>query len=406
MKTNLFLMLLSTIPALSFTQPTHQQYSARLTRPDGVHIPFRFEQVREQNKLRWYVLNASERLLVDDISQEGDSLLVQMPFFESAFKIALLQDGSMRGFWLKKTAAEPFSMPFEAKPVPTQQVVPGKAPSVVQGRWRVSFQRSNGTWRPSVGIFEQEGNRLTGTCLTPSGDYRFLEGLAENGQIQLSCFDGSHAYLFTGVLQNDTTITDGIFYAGQAGKENWKAIKDSKASLPDAPLVFAMKPGETKLNFRFPSIDGDSVSLSDARFRNKPVIIQIMGSWCPNCMDETAMLSNFYKQYHNKGVEVLALAYEYSTDFERSRKSIDRFRKRFDVQYPMLVTGVTVTDEKRAEKTLPQLTGIHYFPSTIFVGKDGTVRYLHQGYAGPATGREHEAFMTDFYRKVQSLLAE
>jgi len=205
---------------------------------------------------------------------------------------------------------------------------------------------------------------------------------------------------------NDSTISEGVFYAGLAGKENWKATKDAKASLPDAPLVFAMKPGENKLNFRFPSIDGDTVSLSDARFRNKPVIIQIMGSWCPNCMDETAMLSTFYKQYRNKGIEVLALAYEYSTDFERSRKSIDRFRKRFDVQYPMLVTGVTVTDEKRAEKTLPQLTGIHYFPSTIFIGKDGTVRYLHQGYAGPATGKEHEAFMADFYRKVQSLFAE
>jgi len=391
--------------SMVFAQTVRQQYTAVVTRPDSIQIPFRFEQVREQNKIRWYILNASERLLVDDFQQAGDSLLVQMPFFESAFKLFIHKDGTMRGRWMKKTAAEPFSLPFEAKPLQTQAPAL-KNNASIQGRWRVSFQRSNGTWRPSVGMFNQQDNRVTGTFLNPSGDYRYLEGFVQNGRLQLACFDGSHAYLFTAKLQNDTTITDGIFYSGLAGKENWKATKDPKASLPDAPVVFAMKPGESKLNFRFPSIDGDTVSLSDARFRNKPVIIQIMGSWCPNCMDETAMLSKFYKEYRNKGVEVLALAYEYSTDFERSRKSIDRFRKRFDVQYPMLVTGVTVTDEKRAEKTLPQLTGIHYFPSTIFVGKDGTVRYLHQGYAGPATGKEHEAFMTDFYRKVQTLLAE
>jgi thiol-disulfide isomerase/thioredoxin len=404
MKRNWFLVLLSCIPTFIFAQTVRQEYAAVLTRPDGVQIPFRFEQVREQNKLRWFILNASERLLVDDFQQAGDSLLVQMPFFESAFKVYVEKDGHMRGRWMKKTATEPFSIPFEAKPL--QAISASKSSQDIQGRWRVSFQRSNGSWRPSVGLFEQKDNRITGTFLNPSGDYRFLEGFIQNQQLQLACFDGSHAYLFTAKVLNDSTITEGVFYAGLAGKENWKATKDAKASLPDAPLVFAMKPGENKLNFRFPSIDGDTVSLSDARFRNKPVIIQIMGSWCPNCMDETAMLSTFYKQYRNKGIEVLALAYEYSTDFERSRKSIDRFRKRFDVQYPMLVTGVTVTDEKRAEKTLPQLTGIHYFPSTIFIGKDGTVRYLHQGYAGPATGKEHEAFMADFYRKVQSLLAE
>ncbi len=405
MNRNWFLICFSLLPSLLLAQTQRQQYSAVVTRPDSIQIPFRFEQVREQNKTRWYILNASERLLVDDFQQDGDSLLVQMPFFESAFKIFVHKDGVMRGRWMKKTASDPFTLPFEAKPVQAQGPA-SKSNISVQGRWRVSFQRSSGTWRPSVGMFNQQDNRVTGTFLNPSGDYRYLEGFVQNDRLQLACFDGSHAYLFTAKLQNDTTITDGIFYSGLAGKEPWKAIKDPKASLPDAPVVFAMKPGETKLNFRFPSIDGDTVSLSDARFKNKPVIIQIMGSWCPNCMDETAMLSKFYKQYRNKGVEVLALAYEYSTDFERSRKSIDRFRKRFDVQYPMLVTGVTVTDEKRAEKTLPQLSGIHYFPSTIFVGKDGTVRYLHQGYAGPATGKEHEAFMADFYRKVQTLLAE
>lgn len=78
-------------------------------------------------------------------------------------------------------------------------------------------------------------------------------------------------------------------------------------------------------------------------------------------MDETAFLSNYYRENKNRGVEVIALGYEYSTDFVRSVKSLKKFQERFDVQYPMLITGVKVTDSHRTEKTLPQVTPIRFF---------------------------------------------
>jgi hypothetical protein len=68
---------------------------------------------------------------------------------------------------------------------------------------------------------------------------------------------------------------------------------------------------------------------------------------------------------------MVSLAYEYSTDIERSRKSLAKFQKLFNVQYPMLITGVTSTDELKTEKTLPQLTPIRHSLQVFFLtGKE------------------------------------
>ena len=72
------------------------------------------------------------------------------------------------------------------------------------------------------------------------------------------------------------------------------------------------------------------VSLTDSRFKNKVVIVQILGSWCPNCMDETNFLVNtYYPKYHSQGVEVVGLAYERTTDFAKSQKTLQQLITRF-----------------------------------------------------------------------------
>jgi thiol-disulfide isomerase/thioredoxin len=57
-----------------------------------------------------------------------------------------------------------------------------------------------------------------------------------------------------------------------------------------------VKPGEEKLHFTFKDLEGKAVSINDDKFKNKVVVIQLMGSWCPNCMDETAFLSDYYNK--------------------------------------------------------------------------------------------------------------
>jgi thiol-disulfide isomerase/thioredoxin len=173
----------------------------------------------------------------------------------------------------------------------------------------------------------------------------------------------------------------------------------------DASLsAMQLRPGEDRIGLRFPDLDGQMVSLSDPRFAGKVVVIQIMGSWCPNCMDETAFLSDYYQKNKSRGVEMIALAYEYSTDFQRASKSLRKFQQRFNVQYPMLITGITSADSLKTEKTLPQLTPIKAFPTTIFIGKDGKVKKIHSGFEGPGAGARHDLFKEEFEKTITSLL--
>jgi len=123
-------------------------------------------------------------------------------------------------------------------------------------------------------------------------------------------------------------------------------------------------------------------------------------------MDETAFLSDYYNKNKHRGIEIVSLAYEYSTDRERSVKTLRKFQQRFNVQYPMLITGVAINDSMRTEKTLPELTPIKFFPSSAILDKQGKVRKLDTGFNGPATGDHYVQYKKEFEETVNKLLSE
>jgi peroxiredoxin len=378
-----------------------------IQRPDGQQIVFNFEVKPLNGKPVLYVLNATERLLVDDIRQQGDSLWITMPFFDAHFATVIKNDGRLEGKFIKYSGDRRSEIPFYALPNNKERYPATPKPAYkVTGRWAVTFGEGKGA-SEAVGEFVQGANgKVTGTFLTPTGDYRYLEGSILKDTLKLSAFDGSHVYLFAAKLDNDSTITQATFYASGTGKESWVAHKDANAKLPDGFDAVKLRPGESKLNFRFPSTDGEEIGINDARFSNKVVVIQIMGSWCPNCMDETKFMVDYYKKNKQRGIEFLGLAYERTTDFERSKTALAGFQKRLGINYPVLVAAAAVSDPKRTEKTLPQIEPLKGFPTTIFIDKKGNVRKIHTGYDGPATGQHHEAFKKEFEEIVTSLLNE
>ena len=396
------LLLLQTANAQK--NPVTGAWFGNLLREDGKQIRFHFDLKTENQKTVMYIINAAEKIRVDKIRFSADSVWIDMPVFESYFRAKRISEQRWEGSWTSAGSAQWSVMPFVAE---TQATVsaPALAPAVtdLSGKWAVTLTRPNGTTRPAIGDWQQKGNVLRGTILAPSGDYRYLTGYVSGDELQLSTFDGSHAFLFTAKINSANQISGGMFYSGATGKEPWVAERNENASLPDAAAVF-MKEGEDRLRFRFRGLDKQWVSINDARFKNKVVVIQIMGSWCPNCMDETAFLSEYYRKNKQRGVEVIGLAYEYSTDFERSRSSLRKFKDRFQVQYPLLITGVTVSDTLRTEKTLPQLTPIKAFPTTIFIGKDGKVAKIKAGFKGPGAGAYHEELKKEFAATIDQLL--
>jgi len=380
------------------------EWQAKLLREDGNHILFNFEVINEKDSLQWVIKNGEERIDVKDITVKGDSILVAMPVFESYFKLVKKGNDQLTGIWTKAATTGFIDMPFEAVAGTNKRFETKNKPVAnISGKWEVTFFRADGSPRPAIAEFVQQDEVLSGTFITPTGDYRYLYGIVDGDQIKLSTFDGSHAYYFNATINSDTSISNGNYYSGATSIEPWKAVKNESATLPDFAAMF-LKEGEERLNFSFPDLDGNQISINDERFKNKVVIVQIMGSWCPNCMDETAFLSEYYRKNKDKGVEVVALAYEYYEDRILAANSVRKFQKRFDVQYPMLLTGVTVSDTMRTEKTLPQLTKIKSFPSTIFIDKQGKVAKIHAGFEGPGTGSRYELLKKEFEATVENLL--
>jgi thiol-disulfide isomerase/thioredoxin len=399
------MMVSLVVSGVSAQKPLPQgAWYGHLLREDGNVISFHFDIKTEKEKTVVYIINAGEKIKVDKVKNTKDSVVIEMPVFESVFRVKKITDRKWEGSWTKAGAKKNQVMPFTAEPQPDgqpQTIQP--AITDITGKWSVTFTENEALYKPGIGEWQQKGNTLRGTILTPTGDYRYLTGVVTGDSLKLSTFDGAHAFSFIAKIESGQKISGGMFYSGATSAQPWIAEKNENASLPDVAAMF-MKDPEEKLRFRFLDLNKKMVSIDDAKFRNKVVIVQIMGSWCPNCMDETAFLSNFYTKYKHKGVEVIGLAYEYSTDFERAKKSIEKFKNRFTIQYTLLNTGVTSSDSLRTEKTLPQLTPIKSFPSMIIVDRTGRVAKIHTGFEGPGTGLHYEAFKKEFEAMIEALL--
>lgn len=383
-------------------------WRAALQRPDGKQIVFELQRKKEQGKTVLYVLNAEEQIKITDVKTKGDSMFFNMPAFEASFRVKILSDSGLNGTFIKGTAAKTQYWPFTAttNAAGLFAIDNGNAKANITGRWDVSITRANGTIRKAVAEFNQDGNRLKGTFLTPSADYRYLDGIVSGDSLKLSTFDGDNIHLFEARIDDAGSISGGVFYNGYTGKETWTAIKNDTIELPEANAPTQLREGETKLNFTFKDLNGLPVSINDKKYKNKVVIIQVMGSWCANCLDETKFLSGYYTENKARGVEVIALAYELTTDIARSKASVMKFKKLFDVQYPMLITGAAASDDKKTEKTLPQLTPIRSFPLTIFIDKQGNVRELLTSFYGPGSGEYYTTYKKDFNATVDKLLQE
>jgi len=406
-KNLLFTSLVLLIVNTSFAQSKLKTgiWRGVLSSPSGNNLPFNFDVTGVNGNQQIVIHNGTERFKVTDIRQKGDSVFIRMPLFNSEFRLKY-EGALLRGKWIKHYGDKDAAMDFIASAGQDFRFfkTPGKSAYNLNGRWSAIFV-SDGKKDTTVGEFKQVGSKLTGTFLTTTGDDRFLEGSVAGNKLYLSTFDGGHAFLFTADIIDNKTITNGKYYAGASSLDQWTALRNANAKLPDAYSLTYLKPGYKKIDFTFPDITGKKVSLNDPRFKGKMVIVQMLGSWCPNCMDETSYLVNYYKKYHPKGVEIIGLAYERTTDFKKSVPTLTQLKNRFNITYPLLITGYT-PGKGDPQKSLPMLADYKGFPTTIIIDKKGDVRKIHTGFSGPGTGKYYEEFTKEFEKLTDDLLAE
>lgn len=380
-----------------------------LTLNDSTELPFTFDISNsgktDNGPLELTIHNAEERIVVEDFRLTFDTISWRMPVFDSWFKCKRESDTSFSGTFYNRSSSRPYELNFRAE-YGKQRFQPGswyKAPMSIDGKWECTFSPGTADSSKAIGLFAGGIMRTTGTFLTETGDYRYLEGcFTAFNEMQLSCFDGSHAFLFKAARLADGTLKGDAYY-GKFGHETWVAKRNDKFELRD-PEKLTWITDSSNVNFTFMDLNGKPVSLSDPRFKGKVVVVQIMGSWCPNCMDETAWMSELYNKYHTQGFEVIALAYERSTDTAKANPNIRRVRDKYAAQYTFLNTGKTGKDA--ASASLPFLNGIMSFPTTIYIDRNGKVRMVYTGFNGPATGEAYRKDTESAERLIQKLLSE
>lgn len=367
---------------------------------DSTDLKFNFNLERLNDSIfAVKVMNAEEVLEAKMYSITPDSFRIEMPVFANYFLVKRTDLG-LEGLYINPDADD-YQLPFTAiagikeRYPNTQQLWP------LPGYWKVVFKP--GTEDEYYGLAHFEWDTLKGvhaTIMTATGDYRYLEGSGSNGRLKFSAFDGAHLFTFDAEL-HDTLI--GTFHSGRGYFANWIAYRDSSFSLPDPDTLTYLKEGYEGMAFAFPTLEGDTVNLEDPCFANKAVIIQISGSWCPNCYDESRYLSEVYKQYKDQDLEIVCLSFERTRDYATAQKRLAKMQKDLAIPYTVLLAGAT-RDNKAAEK-LPMLNHIMSYPTAIYLDKAHQVRKIHTGFAGPGTP-VWEDFVSENDAFLQKLLNE
>jgi len=373
-------------------------YRAELKVSETEVLPFTFK-VNEANQLD--VFNAEEVIEVDEVRYKNDSVYIKMPVFEG-YLSAKIENEKLTGSFVK--AGLNRIVPFSAEKKEGRFDISKKQEANVTGNWETVFSPNTKDRYIAKGIFKQNGNKVTGTFRTETGDYRYLEGIMNGNEMKLSTFDGAHAFLFTAKV-TDSTL-NGMFYSGNHWKEPFTAKRNETYELPNSNNLTYLNEGYDSLAFTFPDVNGKEISLTDKRFKDKVVLVQIMGTWCPNCLDESKYYSKYYKANKSKGLEIVALAFEYAKTEEKAFSNIKRLSDRIHIEYPVLLAQTGTTSKTKAQEKLPMLNHVLSYPTTVFLDKKGKVRKIHTGFNGPATGEKFTEFKEEFEGFVEQLLNE
>jgi thiol-disulfide isomerase/thioredoxin len=253
-----------------------------------------------------------------------------------------------------------------------------------------------------VGVFQQEKNgRIFGSFLSETGDYRYLHGYAANGKLHLQTYTGYWAFVVEATLNGDNEM-EGVFYSGGKSSSHFKAIKDETVQLRDeAELTYLIKRDETVALNGLRKLNGKKVNLDFSR-KQQVTLIQIMGTWCPNCIDEANLFRELKARYGSQGLEIMALGFEVGSDQKKQRNRLKKFSEELKLNYPVYLAGTS--SKEAAAAYFPMLNGIMSFPTAILVDQQGKIIAIHTGFSGPATGAAYTELVKKFEQEIQNAL--
>lgn len=371
-------------------------WNAALQLNENTVLPLRLEVTKGKDAYEFAFVTAGEKINLKNVSQQADTFTLQFPDFNSVLKFKPGKN-KIQGYWINYNRGNDYQIPFSAALKRKEKKI--KATEDFTGKWKTVFDVNTPDSSFAIGIFESKNTHITGTFLTETGDYGFLEGEINGNKMYLSCLDGSHAFLFTGEI-NDGKIA-GKFHSGIHYTGNWKAEKNENFELKNPEKITYLTSNEP-LSFEFKDLNGDVYAYPNTDVKDKVVIIQIMGTWCPNCLDETNFLKKMYEKYHDKGLEIISIGYEMPNTFEGQSQKIQLLKDRHNLNFKFLVGGKANKD--LVSKHFWMLNSISSYPTSIFIDREGNVNKIHTGFNGPGTGEIYNTFVKETDALIYKLL--
>lgn len=350
---------------------------------------------------KWSIINSSEVISIDSVNWENDNFHVKLPLFNSVFDGKKINERQISGTWTDNSRDSLYQISFEAKfkeEAPSTKAFDMSKLTTYDAVFSPDNEKDKTN---AIGLLNFDKNKVEGTFMTESGDFRFLEGESTGNNFYLSCFDGTHLFYFTATRSDDSLIS-GTFYSGKHWKEPWRAHSDSEATLRNPDSLTTTQNTSGKLRFVAKSTSGENITFDSTTFKGKVSIVQVFGSWCPNCTDESLFLKSLYSKYKTRGLQIIPVAFERMADFDKNKKIVSNQFAQLGLPYNWYFGGI----KSEASGVFADLSKITSFPTAIFIDKAGKIRKIHTGFYGPGTGKyfTYHTEILDMF--VQQLLDE
>ena len=365
---------------------------------NGLDIPFPFEIATKDGAPVASFFNGDRRITSTASRPRDGGVILAFAQYGTTLDLSV-EPGRLTGEYRRGTRT---IYPFRAtRAVSAPPAMAGSAPAGIAGTWIVPAKSSKGekAWRF---VARQDGSLVTASILRVDGDTGTLTGTFRDGRYVLSHFSGARPMLLEVAPQADGTLK-----LRQNGRTEIVAVREEDprageiGTPTDPELHTTVADASEPFRFSFPDLGGRIVSNTDAQFAGKVVLVNISGSWCPNCHDEAPFLALLYDRYHRRGLEIVTLSFEEQeqlADPVRLRAFIDSYR----LKHTFLLAGVP----DQLNEKVPQAVNLNAFPTTFILGRDGRVRRVHAGFPGPGSGAFYRQAQHELSSQIERLLDE
>ena len=346
---------------------SHKEHSPQLYTASFGTNPITTVLVERSNS-SWVVRNGEERVVLRPTDQEE---VYALPVFGGSWAGEWVE-GVWQGHWTDSLRPNNYRVPITLSPIVNNRSAAGPKTS---SRWQTS---------QGVLLLDSREDSVWATISTPTGDYRYLAGTKKDNNLIFSTFDGAHLFRFHATMKGDSLV-NGSFLSGThyrtsfdgvllEGEQNWQSGRQAYNG-KDIYIKGVSPEGDT-------IIWSEEILLSAGK---SGLVVDIMGTWCPNCMDEARLLTEFAPQHPN--VQFVSLAFERTTD-KKALARLKQFQRELGLSWDVLLGGKA--NKRVAAETIGIVDTVHSFPTTIFwsLGADPVI---HTGFNGPATGEGYAA---------------